>query len=161
VLLNLAVVVVMMIPSFLVHVLPRIPAKLEKAYHALAMTHAALGTVSELAGLYILRSAGTSVLPEKLRITKYKALYANCTGALVGGVLRGIGNLRPLVRLACISEMKSRKFEKTRLEKRRLSVVHDGRNKDLQIWFTQLECITTRRNQVRFVRRRSQWLNMK
>jgi len=72
VLLNLAVVVVMMIPSFRVHVLPRVPAKLGKAYYALATTHAAFGTVTELAGLYILLSAGTSVLPEKLRITKYK-----------------------------------------------------------------------------------------
>jgi Ca2+/H+ antiporter len=60
VLLNLAVVAVMMIPSFRVHVLPRIPAKLGKAYYALATTHAALGTVTELAGLYILLSAGRS-----------------------------------------------------------------------------------------------------
>ena len=44
-----------------------------EAYYALATAHAALGTVTELAGLYILLSAGTSVLPEKLRITKYKA----------------------------------------------------------------------------------------
>ena len=72
VVLNLAVVAVMMIPSFRVHVLPRVPAKLGKAYYALATTHAALGGVTEIAGLYILLSAGTSVLPEKLRITKYK-----------------------------------------------------------------------------------------
>jgi uncharacterized membrane protein YozB (DUF420 family) len=62
-----------MIPSFRVHVLPRIPARLGRAYYALATAHAALGIVTELAGLYILLSAGTSVLPEKLRITKYKA----------------------------------------------------------------------------------------
>jgi uncharacterized membrane protein YozB (DUF420 family) len=73
VLLNLAVVVVMMIPSFRVHVLPRVPAKLGKAYYALATTHGAFGTVTELAGLYIVLSAGTKVLPERLRITKYKA----------------------------------------------------------------------------------------
>jgi uncharacterized membrane protein YozB (DUF420 family) len=73
VLLNLAVVVVMMIPSFRVHVLPRVPAKLGKAYYALATTHGAFGTVTELAGLYIVLSAGTKVLPEKLRITRYKA----------------------------------------------------------------------------------------
>src|SRR6202043_2303368 len=72
VLLNLAVVAVMMIPSFRVHVLPRVPAKLGKAYYALATTHGAFGAVTELAGLYILLSAGTSVLPEKLRITQYK-----------------------------------------------------------------------------------------
>jgi Ca2+/H+ antiporter len=73
VLLNLAVVAVMMIPSFRVHVLPRIPDKLGKAYYALATMHAAIGTVTELAGLYILLSAGTKILPEKFRITKYKA----------------------------------------------------------------------------------------
>jgi len=73
VLLNLAVVVVMMIPSFRVHVLPRVPTKLGKAYYALASTHGAFGTVTELAGLYIVLSAGTKILPEKLRITKYKA----------------------------------------------------------------------------------------
>jgi uncharacterized membrane protein YozB (DUF420 family) len=73
VLLNLVVVVVMMIPSFRVHVLPRVPAKLGKAYYALATTHGAFGTVTELAGLYIVLSVGTKVLPEKLRISKYKA----------------------------------------------------------------------------------------
>ena len=72
VLLNLAVVAVMMIPSFRVHVLPMVPAKLGKAYYALATTHGAFGTVTELAGLYILLSAGTSALPEELRITRYK-----------------------------------------------------------------------------------------
>jgi uncharacterized membrane protein YozB (DUF420 family) len=48
------------------------PAKLGKAYYALATAHGALGTVTELAGLYILLSAGSSVLRKKLRITKYK-----------------------------------------------------------------------------------------
>ena len=73
VLLNLAVVLVMMIPSFRVHVLPKVPAKLGKAYYALATIHGSFGTVTELAGLYVVLSAGTQVLPEKLRITKYKA----------------------------------------------------------------------------------------
>ena len=73
VLFNLAVVVMMMIPSFRVHVLPRIPAKFGRAYYALATTHATIGIVTELAALYILLSAGTSVLPEKFRITEYKA----------------------------------------------------------------------------------------
>jgi len=72
VLLNLAVIVLVMIPSFRVHVSPKIPLKLGKPYYALATAHAALGTITEIAGLYILLSAGTSVLPKKLRITKYK-----------------------------------------------------------------------------------------
>jgi uncharacterized membrane protein YozB (DUF420 family) len=72
VLLNLAVIMLMMIPSFRFHVSPRIPAKLGKAYYALSTMHATFGSITELAGLYILLAAGTTVLPEKLRITKYK-----------------------------------------------------------------------------------------
>jgi hypothetical protein len=73
VLLNLAVVVAMMFPSFWIQVLPRIPEKLGKAYYALATAHAALGIIAEIAGLYILLAVGTSVLPNKLRISHYKA----------------------------------------------------------------------------------------
>jgi len=62
----------MMIPSFRVQVYPRIPAKLGKAYYALATAHAALGSVAEIAGLYILLAAGTKVLTKKFRIAKYK-----------------------------------------------------------------------------------------
>jgi hypothetical protein len=72
VLLNLGVIVVTMIPSFRSHVSPKIPLKLGKAYYALATGHAALGTITELAGLYILVAVGTSVLPKKFRITRYK-----------------------------------------------------------------------------------------
>jgi uncharacterized membrane protein YozB (DUF420 family) len=72
VLLNLALIVLTMIPSFRAHVSPKIPFKLGKTYYALATAHAALGTITEIAGLYILLAAGTSVLPEKFRITKYK-----------------------------------------------------------------------------------------
>lgn len=72
VLLNLAVIVLMMAPSFNAQVLPRIPAKLAKPYVAVAATHAAFGTIAELAALYILLSAGTNLLPEKFRLAKYK-----------------------------------------------------------------------------------------
>jgi uncharacterized membrane protein YozB (DUF420 family) len=72
VLLNLAVIVLTMIPSFRLQVLPKIPLKIGKAYYALATAHAALGTITEIAGLYVLLAAGTRALPEKLRISNYK-----------------------------------------------------------------------------------------
>jgi hypothetical protein len=72
VLLNLVVIVLTMIPSFRVHVSPKIPIKLGKSYYALATAHAALGSVTEIAGLYILLAAGTSILPQRFRITNYK-----------------------------------------------------------------------------------------
>ena len=72
VLLNVVLIVLAMIPSFHAHVSPKIPIRLGKAYYALATAHAALGGAAEIGGLYILLAAGTSVLPEKYRITKYK-----------------------------------------------------------------------------------------
>ena len=72
VLMNAAVIAMTMIPSFHVQVYPKIPAKLGKAYYGLATTHAALGSLAELAALYILLAAGTNALPSKLRITNYK-----------------------------------------------------------------------------------------
>jgi uncharacterized membrane protein YozB (DUF420 family) len=72
VLLNLLVIVPLMVPSFHVHLSPKIPLKLGKAYYALATAHGALGSVTEIAGLYILLAAGTNVLPQKFRVTEYK-----------------------------------------------------------------------------------------
>jgi uncharacterized membrane protein YozB (DUF420 family) len=72
VLLNVVLIVLAMIPSFHAHVSPKIPVRLGKAYYALATAHAALGGAAEIGGLYILLAAGTSVLPERYRITKYK-----------------------------------------------------------------------------------------
>ncbi len=73
VLLNLGVIALTMVPSFWAQVLPRIPLKLGKAYVALAAAHATLGTITELAALYILLAVGTRLLPERLRIKRYKA----------------------------------------------------------------------------------------
>ena len=72
VILNLAVIAATMAPSFHAQVLPRIPAKLSRPYFAWATVHAALGSVTELAALYILLAAGTRLLPERMRITRYK-----------------------------------------------------------------------------------------
>lgn len=72
VLLNLAIVGLTMAPSFRMQVLPRIPGRLSKSYFALATAHATLGSIAELAALYILLAAGTRLLPEKLQMTRYK-----------------------------------------------------------------------------------------
>jgi uncharacterized membrane protein YozB (DUF420 family) len=69
---NLVVIVLIMAPSFYGHVRPKIPFRLDKAYYALGTSHATLGTLTEVAALYVLLSAGTEVLPSKLRLTDYK-----------------------------------------------------------------------------------------
>jgi hypothetical protein len=72
VLLNLAVILVVMAPSFRVRVAPKIPVELGQTYYALATAHAALGSVAEIGGLYILLAVGTKVLPQRFRLTEYK-----------------------------------------------------------------------------------------
>jgi len=72
VVLNAGVIALAMLPSFRYQVAPRIPPKLGKTFYALATTHAALGAIVECAALYILLAAGTTLLPEKLRLTRYK-----------------------------------------------------------------------------------------
>jgi len=72
VLLNVVLIGLAMVPSFRGQVEPKIPLKLGKAYYALATAHGALGSIVECAALYILLAAGTKLLPEKLRITRYK-----------------------------------------------------------------------------------------
>lgn len=72
VLFNLAVIALVMIPSFSARVGPRIPSRLGTPYYAIATAHAALGAIAEIAGLYILLAAGTNLLPDGLRITHYK-----------------------------------------------------------------------------------------
>src|SRR5664279_5243493 len=72
VLLNFVVILLLMLPSFRVHVIPKIPTKLGKPYYAVATAHAALGSVAEAVALYIVLSAGTNLLPQRLRFTNYK-----------------------------------------------------------------------------------------
>jgi uncharacterized membrane protein YozB (DUF420 family) len=72
VLLNAGIVVAVMGPSFHVHVIPKLPAKLGQTYYGLPTVHATLGSVAEIVGLYILLAAGTNVLPQRFRLAKYK-----------------------------------------------------------------------------------------
>src|ERR1700719_4055052 len=72
VLVNLALIAATMVPSFRSLLIPALPDKLGKSYYALAAAHAALGIVAECAGLYILLAAGTKLLPERFRITRFK-----------------------------------------------------------------------------------------
>jgi uncharacterized membrane protein YozB (DUF420 family) len=72
VLLNLAAIALTMAPSFRRSFAPPIPAVFGDWYYAFAAVHAALGTAAELLGLYILAVAGTGMLPQRFRFTRYK-----------------------------------------------------------------------------------------
>ncbi|MEW6208365.1 MAG: DUF420 domain-containing protein [Acidobacteriota bacterium] len=70
--LNLAMIFLIMAPSFHRQVEPNLPAKLADSYYLVATIHAALGTIAELLGLYIVLVAATRLLPQKLRFRRYK-----------------------------------------------------------------------------------------
>lgn len=60
VVLNLVVISFAMAASFGERVLPKIPERLGRPFYALATTHGAVGSIAELAGIYVLIAAGRS-----------------------------------------------------------------------------------------------------
>jgi hypothetical protein len=85
-----------MVFSFCVQVIPKIPLKLGKAHYALATAHAALGTIAEIAALYILLAAGTNVLPP-ITNERFQDMDAQRADALVARAFVGIGAICPLI----------------------------------------------------------------
>jgi len=69
---NLILIALMMFPAFRHQVFPKLPGRIGKPLYLLATIHATLGSIVEIAGLYILLAAGTNLLPEKFRMTRYK-----------------------------------------------------------------------------------------
>jgi plastocyanin/uncharacterized membrane protein YozB (DUF420 family) len=70
--LNLVMIFLIMLPSFHRQVQPQISHGLKDAYYLVAFIHAALGTLAELLGLYIVLVAATNILPEKLKFDRYQ-----------------------------------------------------------------------------------------
>jgi plastocyanin/uncharacterized membrane protein YozB (DUF420 family) len=70
--LNLAMIFLIMAPSFHKQVQPQVPGGLKQAYYFIPYIHAALGTFAEVLGIYIVLVAGTKLLPRALRFKRYK-----------------------------------------------------------------------------------------
>jgi hypothetical protein len=64
---------------------------LHRLYYGLATAHAASGSLTELLALYILLAAGTSLLPEKLRIHNFKLWMRSVLALWWIALLLGIG----------------------------------------------------------------------
>jgi len=70
--LNLFPIGSVMWPAMHERVLPKIPARLNRAHYAIATVHGVLGVLAEIFGLYIALVAGTEVVPQWLRIRRWK-----------------------------------------------------------------------------------------
>jgi uncharacterized membrane protein YozB (DUF420 family) len=71
VILNTIVILFTMISSFLIHILPGIPGKLNEGDYALTTVHALVGTVGMLLGVFIVLR-GNKLVPKALRFRNYK-----------------------------------------------------------------------------------------
>lgn len=72
VVMNLGIIIGIMLPSFRNQVLPTLPDKLVNLYYSLATVHAVIGTVAEITALFVVLSAGTKLVPQRIRIKNYK-----------------------------------------------------------------------------------------
>jgi uncharacterized membrane protein YozB (DUF420 family) len=70
-LVNLAMILYIMWPSFHAGVLPALPEHLTDSYYGVVSAHGVLGASTELFGLYLLL-VGTQVLPLSLRVRRLK-----------------------------------------------------------------------------------------
>lgn len=71
-LLNLAMILYVMWPSFYTEVLPVLPNHLTDGYYGVSSAHGVLGVSAELFGLYIALVAGTTILPSRLCVRRLR-----------------------------------------------------------------------------------------
>ena len=72
VILNLIPIATFMLPVFRHGILSGLSTNPDSFFVTIAIAHAALGTIAEIFGIYIILSAGTNLLPETLRFKNYK-----------------------------------------------------------------------------------------
>lgn len=90
-LLNLVMIFLIMAPSFHKQVEPQLPGGLGDSYYLVAFIHAALGTIAELLGIYIVLVAATNLLPERLKFDRWRPWMRTCLALWWVVILFGVG----------------------------------------------------------------------
>lgn len=90
VILNTLVVLISMVTSYIIHILPGIPAKLGQGDYAVTTVHGMIGAVGLLYGVFV-ALRGNELVPKGLRFKNYKQFmrwaYALYMLATLGGVI--------------------------------------------------------------------------
>ena len=71
VIINSLVVVISMVTSYIIHILPGIPAKLAEGDYAVTSLHAIIGTIGVVFGIFVMLR-GNKLVPKSLRFNNYK-----------------------------------------------------------------------------------------
>jgi uncharacterized membrane protein YozB (DUF420 family) len=89
VILNTLVVLISMVTSYILHILPGIPAKLGQGDYAVSTLHGMIGAVALIFGVFV-ALRGNNLVPKKLRFNNYKLFmrwaYSLYMLATLGGV---------------------------------------------------------------------------
>ena len=87
--LNAVVVLVVMIRSFVLHILPGIPAKLLQGDYAVTTIHALVGATGLLLGIFVVLR-GNGLVPQALRFKKYKPFMRTAYALYMAATLLGV-----------------------------------------------------------------------
>ena len=87
--LNAAVVLAWMIQSFVRYVIPAIPHKLGQDSYALTTSHAVVGAVGLVLGVFVVLR-GNELVPAGMRFTNYKAFMRTAYALYMLGTLMGV-----------------------------------------------------------------------
>jgi uncharacterized membrane protein YozB (DUF420 family) len=87
--LNAIVVLVVMIRSFIIHILPGIPAKLLQGDYAVTTVHAIIGASGLLLGIFVVLR-GNQLVPKSLRFKKYKPFMRTAYALYMAATLMGV-----------------------------------------------------------------------
>jgi uncharacterized membrane protein YozB (DUF420 family) len=87
--LNAVVVLVVMIRSFVLHILPGIPAKLLQGDYAVTTIHALVGATGLLLGIFVVLR-GNGLVPQALRFKKYKPFMRTAYALYMTATLLGV-----------------------------------------------------------------------
>jgi uncharacterized membrane protein YozB (DUF420 family) len=87
--LNAVVVAAWMIRSFVLYVLPVIPAKLDQRSYAVATVHALVGVIGVVLGVFVVLR-GNELVPQRLRFKDYKPFMRSSYALYLLGTLTGV-----------------------------------------------------------------------
>jgi uncharacterized membrane protein YozB (DUF420 family) len=88
--LNAVVVLVVMIRSFIVHILPGIPGKLQQGDYGVSTVHAVVGTIGLLLGIFVILR-GNELVPRAIRFSRYKPFMRTSYALYMLATLLGVG----------------------------------------------------------------------
>ena len=87
--LNAVVVLVVMIRSFVIHILPGIPGKLLQGDYGVTTVHALVGATGLLLGIFVVLRAN-KLVPQGLRFKKYKPFMGTAYALYMAATLFGV-----------------------------------------------------------------------